>query len=121
MFGRVGRRKEKDMTDEEKQKIISLFKKYSFVGETKTMHNEVPGSGTEETILITKEDAERAIEIVKQGGVGTDVCEWIVFDNSIEDDDHIWTFETGCKNYIEEENTLHFDYCPYCGKKIKVV
>lgn len=50
------------MTKEEQDKIIALFEKHSFKGETKTLHNNVPGSGTEETVLITKEDAVRVVQ-----------------------------------------------------------
>lgn len=61
----------------------------------------------------------QAIEIVKQGGVGTetmvtndDVCEWKYSTNKI--------WNTDCKT-----QSVHYPvgymYCPYCGKKIKVV
>ena len=50
------------MTKEEQDEIIALFEKYSFKGETKTLHNNIPGSGTEETILLTKEDAVRVVK-----------------------------------------------------------
>lgn len=60
-----------------------------------------------------------AIEIVKQGGVYDDVCEW-----KLEDEEanlHL----TGCQQRqlifegTPKENG--YRYCPYCGKKIKVV
>lgn len=50
------------MTKEEKNKIIALFEKYSFKGETRTLHDTASGSGTEEAILIMKEDAVKAVE-----------------------------------------------------------
>lgn len=55
-----------------------------------------------------------AIEIVKQGGVSDDVCEW-----KQEDDNLI----TSCGDYfnIIDNCTEKFDFCPKCGKKIKVV
>ena len=61
---------------------------------------------------------EKAIEIVKQGGVSDDVCEWIKYD-----------YRTICpKNHDANnpywripDNTDKLKYCPYCGKKIKVV
>lgn len=67
---------------------------------------------------------DRSIEIVKQGGLSDDVCEWRL------DDDDQW--HTGCRNKIDnmdnEVNTIEdyikhtrFSYCPFCGKKIKVV
>ncbi len=64
-------------------------------------------------------DREDAIEIVKQGGVSDDVCEWKL------EDEEANLYLTGC-----QQRQLIFDgtpkengyrYCPYCGKKIKVV
>ena len=57
-------------------------------------------------------------EIVKQGGVSDYVCEWIKYD-----------YRTICpKNHDANnpywripDNTDKLKYCPYCGKKIKVV
>lgn len=64
----------------------------------------------------------KAIEIVKNGGVDDDVCEWKVFDNSLADESPQWVYETTCGKYVSEEHTSNaFVYCPYCGKKIKVV
>lgn len=62
--------------------------------------------------------AEYLIEIVKQGGVSDDVCEWIKYD-----------YRTICpKNHDANnpywripDNTDKLKYCPYCGKKIKIV
>ena len=63
----------------------------------------------------------KAIEIVKQGGVDDDVCERKVFDNSLTDEPH-WVYETTCGKYVGEEHTSKaFVYCPYCRKKIKAV
>ena len=53
-----------------------------------------------------------AIEIVKQGSVSDDVCEWKYVT--------AYTYyKVGCKENIVP--TRYGDYCPYCGKKIKVV
>ena len=65
------------------------------------------------------------IEIVKKGcvsdDVSDDVCEWKVFDNSLTDEPQ-WVYETTCGKYVGEEHTSKaFVYCPYCGKKIKIV
>ena len=60
----------------------------------------------------------KAIEIVKQGGVSDDVCEW-KYNNS----EYYW--ESSCEHLHifmsdgPEEN--EYKFCPYCGKKIKVV
>ena len=60
-----------------------------------------------------------AIEIVKQGGVSTDVCEWRLCDEEAN------VYNTSCRNpHILIEGTPkenNYEYCPYCGKKIKVV
>ena len=56
----------------------------------------------------------KAIEIVKQGGVSDDVCEW---ESKYINDKY--SYLTSCGNiFIYETNSV---YCPYCGKKIKVV
>lgn len=60
-----------------------------------------------------------ATEIVKQGGVSDDVCEWKL------EDEEANLYLTGCQQRqlifdgTPEENG--YRYCPYCGKKIKVV
>ena len=56
----------------------------------------------------------KAIEIVKQGVVSDDVCEW-----KLEDDNLM----TGCGDYFNlyDNCTDKFKFCPTCGKKIKVV
>ena len=79
------------------------------------------GSVTKTEKLITKSCIDKAIKIVKQGGVYDDVCEWKVFDNSLTNEPQ-WAYETTCGKYVGEEHTSKaFVYCPYCSKKIKVV
>ena len=60
-----------------------------------------------------------AIEIVKQGGVFDDVCEWRLCDEEAN------VYDTSCRNpHILIEGTPkenNYEYCPYCGKKIKIV
>ena len=60
-----------------------------------------------------------AIEIVKQGGVSDYVCEWRLCDEEAN------VYDTSCRNpHILIEGTPkenNYEYCPYCGKKIKVV
>ena len=65
-----------------------------------------------------------AIEIVKQGGVDDDVCEW-KYTKEIMDNAE---FKVGCnpnalkRGVVPNNFSYHdFKYCPYCGKKIKVV
>ena len=54
----------------------------------------------------------RAIEIVKQGGVFDDVCEWKM--------DNVGA-SIGCRSDLHYTGYVNRTYCPYCGKKIKVV
>ena len=68
---------------------------------------------------IKKSDA---IEIVKQGGISDasdNVCEWRLCDEEAN------VYDTSCRNpHILIEGTPkenNYEYCPYCGKKIKVV
>ena len=57
----------------------------------------------------------RLFEIVKQGGVADDVCEW--------KDKELYGYYTSCTEFrscIACKDT-YWKYCPYCGKRIKVV
>ena len=62
---------------------------------------------------------DEAIEIVKQGGVSDDVCEWTL------DGKEANLYLTGCQQRqlifegTPKENG--YRYCTYCSKKIKVV
>ena len=62
---------------------------------------------------------DNAIEIVKQGGISDDVCQWRLCDEEAN------VYDTSCRNpHILIEGTPkenNYEYCPYCGKKIKVV
>ena len=53
------------------------------------------------------------IEIVKNSGVDDDVCEWRLIKG------YKFLHKTSCGNTFDMEN--NFKYCPFCGKKIKVV
>ena len=59
-------------------------------------------------------DREDAIEIVKQGGISDDVCEW-------KQDDMCETVYRVCGGCFTSAYQKDFKFCPYCGKKIKVV
>ena len=54
-----------------------------------------------------------AIEIVKQGGVADDVCEWKQTSTA--------KYKTSCGYKLEEYFDTNACYCKQCGKKIKVV
>ena len=56
---------------------------------------------------------DKAIEIVKQGVVSDDVCECRLLNG------HQFLHETSCGDVFDMQNG--FKYCPFCGKKIKVV
>ena len=58
---------------------------------------------------------ENAIEIVKQGVVSDDVCEW--------KDKELYGYYTSCTEFRSciACKDKYWKYCPYCGKKIKVV
>lgn len=57
---------------------------------------------------------DNAIEIVKQGGVSDDACEWELKNAC---------YTTSIKHYYSLPTSIvkTFNNCPYCGKKIKVV
>lgn len=57
---------------------------------------------------------DKAIEIVKHGSVSDEVCEW-------KRDDMCDTVYKVCGGCFTSEYQKDFKYCPYCGKKIKVV
>lgn len=56
---------------------------------------------------------EEAIEIVKQGGVSNDVCEWKQTSTA--------RYKTSCGYKLEAHFGTNACYCRQCGKKIKVV
>lgn len=55
-----------------------------------------------------------AIEVVKNGGVSDDVCEW-----ELTDTRKVMPYKTSCGNEDLYDNS--YKHCPYCGKKIKIV
>lgn len=59
------------------------------------------------------QELNEIIEIVKQGGVSDNVCEWYA--------DNKGNYK--CKAHAEtyDSRVLDWNLCPYCGKKIKVV
>lgn len=56
-------------------------------------------------------EKSKAIEIVKQGVVSDDVCEWHC--------DMYGRYHTEC-HILADNDPLEYTYCPYCGKKLKV-
>ena len=61
---------------------------------------------------------EKAIKIVKQGIVSDDVCEWEKDEHSENDNPAEWII---CPHKPKRIFSKDIKYCPYCGKKIKLV
>lgn len=60
---------------------------------------------------------KNAVEVVKQGGVSDDVCEWKL-DSHLENDTPAeWLI---CPHSPKKIFSTDIKYCPYCGKQIKV-
>ena len=72
------------------------------------------GSQNSDNYLIP---VNKVIEIVKQGGVSSDVCEW-----KYNDTEYCW--ESSCDHFhifmSDGPKENEYEFCPYCGKKIKV-
>ena len=66
-----------------------------------------------EIINYCIDNFDKAIEIVKQDDISDDMCEWRKFNGSS------CLFETSCGNVSGMYRG--FNFCPYCGKKIKIV
>ena len=58
----------------------------------------------------------KAIEIVKQGGVADDVCEWVIVDRP----HNLPIYNTSCGKIRLQYTTGVDIYCNGCGNKIKV-
>ena len=83
--------------------VEELEKSSKWVNET----NEYGDNDGNDYISLSK-----TIEIVKQGGVGTnDVCKW-----KLTDTKKLMPYKTSCGN--EDLYDSHYKYCPFCGKKI---
>ena len=82
--------------------------------EVQRMRNTCVALSDLEVCDIENVTYKRAIEIVKQGGVSDDVCEW-----ELTDTRKVMPYKTSCGNEDLYDNS--YKYCPYCGKRIKVV
>lgn len=92
--------------------------------EVQRMRNTCVALSDLEVCDIENVTYKRAIEIIKHGGVSDDVCEW-KYTKEIMDNAE---FKVGCnqnalkRGIVPNNFSYHdFKYCPYCGKKIKVV
>ena len=110
----------KEAVDEYAKAVVEELENNSFITvkneEVKTKRKDIPSYISVEKEVVLLKDA---IEIVKQGGVREDVCEWRLCDEESN------VYDTSCRNpHILIEGTPrenNYEFCPYCGKKIKVV
>ena len=87
--------------------IYSAIPKLDKIIEELELHSFELGT---DTLPVHYVRLNEAIEIVKQGGVSDYVCEWKKYP---------FDWFTGCDGY--KINHKQGDYCPRCGKKIKIV
>ena len=80
--------------------------------EVQRMRNTCVALSDLEVCDIENVTYKRAIEIVKQSGVSSDVCECRLLNG------HQFLHKTSCDNVFDMERD--FKFCPFCGKKIKV-
>lgn len=76
----------------------------------KKYNNSLWIKGNEEFSITRNE----LIEIVNQFGISDDVCEW-------KQDNMFEAVYRVCGGFSTTVYQKDFEYCPYCGKKIKVV
>lgn len=107
-----------EQLEEKKNNLLSYSKSYENIGD---FHMA-------EIYSERLQDYSYAIEIVKQGCVSDDVCEW----KHSERFRGMETLKTGCcgktmiltaleAGDIECSTQYAMKYCPYCGKKVKMV
>ena len=104
--------------------IYSAIPKLDKIIEELELHSFELGTDTLPAHYVRLNDA---IEIVKQGGVSDssdNVCEW-KYTKEIMDNAE---FKVGCNTNVLKRGVVpnnfsyhDFKYCPYCGKKIKIV
>ena len=96
-------------------KVVEELENNSFITvkneEVKTKRKDIPSYISVEKEVVLLKDA---IEIVKQGGVSDDVCEWKGKEKEYIQNPHT-------KRLYSNEESMKNCYCNTCGKKIKVV
>ena len=90
--------------------IYSAIPKLDKIIEELELHSFELGT---DTLPVHYVRLNEAIEIVKQGGVSDDVCEW-------KQDNMCETVYRVCGGFSTTAYQTDFEFCPYCGKKIKV-
>ena len=101
-------------------KVVEELEERKALNERLVDYESKNGTVTEKYQHIKAIDVlNEAIEIIKQNGVSDDVYEWRLRDEESN------VYDTTCRNpHILIEGTPrenNYSYCPYCGKKIKIV
>ena len=91
--------------------IYSAIPKLDKIIEELELHSFELGT---DTLPIHYVRLNKAIEIVKQGGISDDICEW-------KQDNMCETVYRVCGGFSTTAYQTDFEFCPYCGKKIKIV
>lgn len=94
--------------------LYKIFNKYRMSTDKNTSIGKSFGTDVFEEIrnMPTAYSVEKVVEELKQGGVSDDVCEWKM--------DNVGA-SIGCRIDLHHTGYVNRTYCPYCGKKIKVV
>ena len=90
--------------------IYSAIPNLDKVVEELELHSFELGTDTLPVHYVRLNDA---IEIVKQGGVSEEVCEWKQTSTA--------RYKTSCGHKLEAHFDTNACYCRQCGKKIKIV
>ena len=91
--------------------IYSAIPKFDKIIEELELHSFELGTDTLPAHYVRLNEA---IEIIKQGGVSDDICEW-------KQDNMCETVYRVCGGFSTTAYQTDFEFCPYCGKKIKVI
>ena len=91
--------------------IYSAIPKLDKIIEELELHSFELGT---DTLPVHYVRLNEAIEIIKQGGVSDDICEW-------KQDNMCETVYRVCGGFSTTAYQTDFEFCPYCGKKIKVI
>ena len=91
--------------------IYSAIPKIDKIVEELELHSSELGT---DTLPVHYVRLNEAIEIVKQGGVSDDICEW-------KQDNMCETVYRVCGGFYTTAYQTDFKFCPYCGRKIRLV
>lgn len=101
-----------------RNELIEIVKQGGVVTETETIRDKAVKWNNNSSKRVPYEFIDY-IEGKREIGVDDNVCEWRVCDEEAN------VYDTSCRNpHILIEGTPkenNYEYCPYCGKKIKVV